>query len=130
MTDEELDDALDCVQLDPVGLACERAKDAIRVALTAARRERDEARATIERLHATVATTSRNYQSAVAEAEQRGRAAERAACIAAVRLVPLEWLRAAGMQDDASHDRCRAVFVTAIETMPSVGAAGKDGGGE
>jgi hypothetical protein len=83
--------------------------------------ERDEARATTERLHATVATTSRNHQSAVAEAERRGRAAERADVVAYLRKSAAD-LRSLGAfdSDQAVEDECDD-----IEAGRHVGAAGK-----
>jgi uncharacterized coiled-coil DUF342 family protein len=84
-----------------------------------AENERDEARAQLATLRAEAAAT-------VEEARRQGREAGRNEAKAAVRLVPLEWLRSAGMQDDASHDRCRAVFITAIEVLPrALDAAGR-----
>ena len=47
--------------------------------------------------------------------ERHSNTTERAACETRLRAIPLDALRSAGMQDDASHEAMRALFVAALD---------------
>lgn len=98
-------------------------------ALTAARAEVARLKATVEQLHKTVATSSRNYASGVAEAREDGAARERAAAVSFLRLGATA-LDALGRAADAYKTHEMAEQLEAGRHLTDGGAVGEEERGD